>query len=256
MPIVFMTLLNRLFKQLAAPQTPPTWSWLDVLIILVALALTMLLLGPTLALFLTGSNLVTITPFTLLLGWCLGLAAAAAFTLVARRRTPDQWAALKLGAVAKTSLPLPYLLLLAIGVMLLFDLMAAIGSDFRPVAALTGMTAGSVSDWLLAGLFLVLIQPMSESLIFMGVALPRLRASLSPIAGLVVTAALFTIFHAAVYAAALSGTALVWFGVVLPLLQASFLGCVRVLTDSTRATIVAHMGMGLVALLAALALVG
>lgn len=250
-----MTPLNRLFALLLAAQIPPPWSLIEALITLAALALTMLLLGPTLALIITGSATAPFSPRTLLLGWGIGLVAAAAFTVVARRRTPQQWAALKLAAAPQARLPLPYLLLFAIGMMLLFDLIAAVGSGFRPVAVLTGMGAGSTSDWLLAGLFLVVIQPAAESLIFAGVVLPRLRASLSPLAGLAATTALFGIFHAAVYGAALSGTQFIWFGVVLPLLQGMFLCVVRVTTDSTRATIVAYMGMGLVALLAALALV-
>jgi membrane protease YdiL (CAAX protease family) len=250
-----MTLLNRFFAQLSTPQIAPPWSLIDALITLVALALTMLLLGPTLALLLTGGDGMAVSPMTLLLGWGIGLGAAAAFTVFSRRRTREQWSALKLGAATQTRLPLPYLLLFAIGMMLLFDLIAAIGSGFRPVAVLTGIGAGGVNEWLLAGLFLVVIQPFAESLIFAGVVLPRLRASLGPLVGMVATCVLFGIFHAAVYGAALSGTALLWFGAVLPLLQGIFLCSVRVTTDSTRATIVAYMGMGLVALLAALALV-
>lgn len=244
---------NRLFNQLSAAQTPPPWSLMDVVIVLAALALTMLLLGPTLALFLTGGNLTAITP---LVGWCIGLAITAAFTLFARRRTPEQFAALRLFTPTKLRVPLPYILLLAIGVMLMLDVIAAGGSSFRPVAALTGIGAGGAGDWFLGALFLVVIQPFAESLIFTGVVLPRLRATLSPAAGIVVTAAVFGVFHAAVYGASLSGMALFWFGIFLPLMQGIFLCCVRVYTDSTRAAIVAHVGMGLVALLAALALVG
>jgi membrane protease YdiL (CAAX protease family) len=255
---------NRILARLGAPQTPPPWGMVDVAATLLVLALGILMLGLTIASFVFGiTDPSQLSPMSLLFGWGVGLLVALGYTFFVWRRTPEQVAALRLGSESR--LPLPYTLLLGVAVTLTLDLVIAMGyqttitnqNSFLPAVQLVQVNAAGNANlglWLLAGLFVVVLQPLAEGIIFLGVILPRLRASLSPYAGILATAALFAGYYALVYAPQLQGTAFLWYGVIMPFLLGIFLACVRVYSESTRAAILAQVGVGITLLMAAFAL--
>jgi membrane protease YdiL (CAAX protease family) len=154
---------------------------------------------------------------------------------------------------------------LGVAAALTIDLIIAIGhqttltsqSGFLPAAQLMQASAAGRADvslWLIAALFSVVLQPVAEGIVFQGVILPRLRASFSPYAGILAAAALYAGFYGLVYAAQLQGTTLVWYGILMPFLHGIFLACVRVYTESTRAAMLAQVGVGITLLLVAFVL--
>jgi membrane protease YdiL (CAAX protease family) len=151
---------------------------------------------------------------------------------------------------------LPLVGLIGVAATLVIDVLVAAGNGgVRPVAALSGLGDAS-NEWVLAAIFAVVAQPIAEGLVFYGVVQSRLRASLGPWIGYLLTAILFTVYHALVFGAQLTGGVTLWYGVVYPALVALFLGALRVRLGSTLAVIVAYVAMGITALLAALVVVG
>ena len=243
--------------QLARPQTPPPWSLGDVLTTFIVLALAILVLGPSLAFMLLGQDIATtafndIPATTLLVGWLVGLAIVTAFVLFSRQK---QRSALRLGST-DSHWPLPYALLVGVAAALTIDVVAGLVAGFRPVATLNNVGRLNASEWIIGGLFIALIQPVAEGLVFQGVTLPRLRTSFGAWPGFWATTILYGLYSVAVYSSGLSGSPFVWYGVVVPLLSALVLNVVRIYTESTRATIITQIGMGLTFLLAAVALAG
>jgi membrane protease YdiL (CAAX protease family) len=246
---------RRIVTRLAEPQTPPPWTVGETVALLVALLLATLIIGTTAASFIFGG---AVSPVSLLFGWTVGLVVITAYVLVIRRQQ-GHFPALNLRN--EILLPLPYVLLLGVAAALTIDLVIAIIGGFHVTPALTcvGGDFNSSSvwfEWLLAAVFIILVQPVAEGLVFMGVLLPRLRASMGAVNGILATGVLFGVFHALVYGATLTGGTMLWYGFVMPLLTGLFLAAVRVYTDSTRAAIIAQVGMGMILLLAALLLTG
>lgn len=238
------------WRNMGAPQPAPAWGMGDVLASLLVLALAMLVLAAGIASVLVGSpNL--FTAGALAAGWGVGLFVVAGYVWTARRRTPQERADLALG---RGLLPLPFVLLLGVAFGLTLDLTVALaGGGFARVAELRGL-ALDVWGVLLAFVLMVLAQPMAHGLLFTGVLLPRLRATLGAWAGNLATMTLFTVYHFAVYGANLPAQDVGWYGIFLPFGLMFCLVMVRLRTHSTRAAIVAHVGVGLVAVLAMLTL--
>ena len=234
--------------QLARPQTPPPWSLGDVLSTFIALALAILVLGPALTTMMFNG----LTATTLLFGWLVGLVIVIVFVLVTRQR---QFATLRLGR-SDSHWPLPYALLVGVAAALTIDVVAGLVTGFRPVAPLINIGQTGASEWVLGGLFIALVQPIAEGLIFQGVTLPRLRASFGAWPGFWATTLLYTLYSVAVYSTNVSSGSFVWYGVFVPFMSALVLNAVRIYTESTRATIITQIGMGLTFLLATIALAG
>lgn len=237
------------FAQLARPQNPPPWTLGDVFSTFLVLALAILMLGPALANIVFNS---LSTPVIWLFSWLVGLVIAAAFVLFTRQR---QFAALRLGRGA-SRWPLPYTLLVGVAAALTIDVIAGLAGGFRPVVQISAIGPGGASEWVIGGVFIALIQPIAEGLIFQGVTLPRFRASFGAWPGLLATTVLYTLYFVGVYSSSLSGGTFFWYGVVVPFLTALVLNSVRIYTESTRAVILTQVGMGLTFLLAAIALAG
>jgi len=233
---------------MARPQTPPPWSLGDVVSTFISLGLAILVLGPALTTMMFNG----LTATTLLFGWLVGLVIATVFVLVTRQR---QFVTLRLGR-SDSHWPLPYALLVGVAAALTIDVVAGLLTGFRPVALLMNIGQVGASEWVLGGVFIALIQPVAEGLIFQGVTLPRLRASFGAWPGFWATIILYTLYSVAVYSTSLSGTTFVWYGVFVPFMSALVLNAVRIYTESTRATIITQIGMGLTFLLAAVALAG
>lgn len=242
------------FAWLGAPEAAPPWSMGETIAALVAYALALTMLASGVALSGVASINAPIPPEALLFGWTVGLLVAAAFVFFTRQRSPQQRAAL--GLSSASLLPLPIVLLAGVAAAFTIDLIVAAGvGSILPLAALRGL-GGDAGAWLLAAVFLLLAQPLGEGLVFQGLLLPRLRASLGPWGGWLLTGLLYGLLSFLVYGAQLSGADQIWYGLIAPLLSGLFLGALRVRSGSTRAAIVAQMGLGLGALALAFALLG
>lgn len=245
------SLRYRLMQSLKAVQPPPPWTLTDALITLLASGIALLIISTTVASIIAG-DLSTPAPGAWLIGWSIGLILLIGFVLISRRRTPAEFQALTL---QPGRLPLPYLVLLGVAIALTADVIVGlVTQQFAVVAPLRGGISGT--DWLIAGLFMIVLQPIAEGLVFMGVVLPRLRASLSPVGGYLAMAVAYTLLYALVYGALLPPAGMFGYGVLLPLLLSLAYGWLRLYTGSTRDTIVAMMGGGLALLLSALVLLG
>lgn len=240
----------KLWQRILSPQLAPPWSISDALSTLLALALALFFLSSGLSLALFEDPLSAVS---LLGGWTMALIVIIGFVAITRRRRAEEITALRL--VAGRS-PMSIYLLLGLAVALTLDLAAAGGAgDFRPVPALRGLD-GEVSSLLLAFLFVAIVQPIAEGLVFWGVLMPRLRASISPLAGYVIAVALYTGLHLLVYGARLTGPDALWYGLIVPLGMGLFMGAVRITSQSTLAAMVAGFGGGLTAFAVALVVGG
>lgn len=239
--------------RLGAPQVAPPWTITDVAMTLVALLVSMFLIAPSVASLTAGEFL---TPRALLFGWMVGLLITTGFVLLNRGRTPEERQALRL--VAQTQPSLFFVFVFGIAITLLVDVFVGLpGGGFSPAALLAGISGHPNTDaatWLLAALVAVLVQPIAETLVFFGVVLPRLRASISPWGGYAITVALFTSYHFAAFGDNLAPALRMGYGLLAPALIGAFLGAVRTRTSSTLATLLAYIGVGATTLLAALAL--
>ncbi len=238
------------WRSMGAPQPAPAWGIGDVLASLLVLALAMLILASGIASALVGSPNF-FTAGALVAGWSIGLLVVAGYVWAVRRRTAQERADLALG---RGLLPQPFILLLGVAFGLTLDLTVALaGGGFARAAELRGL-ALDVWGVLLALVLMVLAQPLAHGLLFTGVLLPRLRASLGAWAGNLATMTLFTVYHFAVYGASLPAEQVGWYGIFLPFGLMFCLVMVRLRTQSTRAAVLAHVGAGLVAVLAMLSL--
>ncbi len=239
------------FARLGKAQAAPPWSWGEVALALVVLALGTLMIASAVALSFFP-NATTPDPGGLLLGWLIGLGLVGVFVLVRWRSSAEKFAGLKLGTSA---IPLYIALLIGAGGALTADLAAAGGSgDFALLAPLAGVELGDTGTLLLGALFLVLVQPFAESLVFAGVLLPKLRATLGPWPGLLTVILAYAGYYLLVYGAPLAPELQLWHGFVYPLVVGVFVLAVRVGANSTRAALVAQVGAGLTALVVLLAL--
>lgn len=245
---------NGIFAQLGAPQPPPPWSLGEGLLGLVALALGTLLIAPSVALLLSPDpNTVNPENAPLLVGWLLGLVIVTGFVLLRWRRTQEKFAGLALGRGRNLLL----LLFFGAGVALVADLVAAGGSgEFTAVAPVLDLPRGTAQNLVLAALFLVLVQPVTESLLFYGVLLPRFRASLGAWPGYALVALLYAGYYLLVYGARLPQGMLPWYGFAFPLVLSMALGAVRIITKSTRSALASAIGAGGAMLVVWLAVVG
>lgn len=226
---------------LSAPQRDLPWGWSQVLMVLVVFAVSLLIIGTTIAVTL-DENAAGIRTESVLIGWLVGLLIAGAFTLIRFRGDPEQFKALSLNSPRVNPL---LLLLLGFGFGLLADLIAGLGSgNFGTAAALRGVPTDNPQYLINAGTFSIVVQPVVEGLIFFGVLLPTLRRAIGPWPGLLTASVAFAGVHAAVYAAGLVDNLLVWYGLVLPLILGFGLGVVRVWSNSTRGAIIAYIGAG------------
>lgn len=228
--------------------TPP-WSLVSAALT-IAFGMIMIIVGSTFAFVWIGEGTATAV-----VGWAVGCIFMA--LMVWQTRAKDR-AALMLNAPRT---PLALILFISIGTAVAIDIVGlALTSAFLPAPELLGinLAALNVRDILLAVLFLVVAQPLGEELIYRGVALPAFRAALGSWLGLVVTAAVYGVFHWLSYPPAYNATygafAPYWYGLIAPILAGLYFGAVRILSGSTRAAIAAHAAFGLFAIIKLLVL--
>lgn len=232
-----------MIKRLTRTEPEPPWSALAAIGAIFAM-FAALLIGTTIA-----QSLLEESPQALMTGWSIGMILAILFVMVTRRRSADDMLALRIGGT-KASLPL--IALWGLGFAILLDLISAliIGNQTLATAELLNFTRADVglSGWLIALIFMVGLQPIGEELVFRGLLFPTLRSSLGPWAGLMLSAAFHAMFHFIAYPPSPENqTILLWYGLILPFLDALVFASIRAMTGSTRAAMVAHAAFGLFA---------
>lgn len=243
-----------LMQKLSLLEAAPPWSIIAAALTALVILVNLIWVGPAMSSLLLGSA--EPTPFLLMLGWTFGLALTLAYVLVNRRSSRESWQALRLN---RGFLPPQIALLVGVAIALGINLAVSLASgQFLPIPEIYGFQARGLAGAVLAALLLVAAQPLAESLVFQAVLLPSLRSTVGPWGGVVITSALVTLLHCAVffspYQAAYDSA--LWYGIAYPLLTGFAFCLLKVYTDSSRAVIIGRVGAGLVSLLTALALVG
>jgi membrane protease YdiL (CAAX protease family) len=239
----------RVFSRLSSTEAAPPWGLLTAINSII-IAYVMILMGTLIGAFVLGES-----PVALPISWLLGCVLIVGFVMISRRRSTGDWAALRLESEGRT---LVFVALVSMGVVIALDVLSlGVTREFLPAPELFSLYQQQVSApaWVAAFLLMVIAQPIGEEMIFRGVGLPALRATLGAWPGLLICALAYGIFHQLAYSSPTNNAALTWYGLVLPILAGLYLGGVRVYTGSTRAAIVGHMAMGVFAVLKALTLV-
>lgn len=227
-------MLRTLFTRVRQPEAPPPWTSFSALQTVIVSYMTVIV-GTVLAVMVFGQQ-----RFSLLLGWTL----AGALTLVFvwfTRRSPQERAALRLGPTNNTSLLL--VALLCLGIAMALDVLRR----YQPVPELMNFTR-TPGEWLFAGLFMLMVQPIAEEVVFRGVMYPALRVTLGAWTGVLATILAHALFHFLAYSSADMNIDAIWLTLALPYIDALVLTLVRAYTGSTRAAIVGHMAFGLFAM--------
>lgn len=127
----------------------------------------------------------------------------------------------------------------------------------RPYSASINGQSISFITWILAFLFMVIFQPVSEALLFQGILLPSIRQSVGAWPGFFIAAGLYAVFHLFMYYPSSVGDfTSIWYGLVAPFLAGLIFNTVRIDTGSTRSAALAHAAFGLFAVIKLLTLVG
>ena len=188
-----------LMQKLSIPEdADPPWSLLVAIVIVIVLLINLTLVGTAMSSVMLGlDNNSTPTPFMLLLSWTIGQALTIVYVVINRRSSSDSWTALKL---TRGLLPLPLVLMVGVAVALTVDLVINLASgQFLPIPEIYGFQADGAAGILMAGLFLILIQPVAESLVFQGVLLPKLRIMFGAWGGVIITTVVFTLIHYGIF---------------------------------------------------------
>jgi len=239
------------FRRLGLPQLPPPWGLADVAQLLLVLALAMLLVAGGVA-SVNSAAPDLVTPLALAVGWGVGGVLVIGYVLLTRRRTPESWRALRL---ERGLLPLPLVLLMGVAVGATVDTIAGLANGaFNPIAELRGLRLDDVGQLLVAAVLACGVLPAAHGLAFTGVILPVLRVRVGPRLGLLVTAALYTVYHFLVFGSTLNAADQFWYAIFVPFATMLSVAALRVRTASTLAAVVALVGVGLIALLLALIL--
>lgn len=237
--------MSRVLDRLARTESQPPWSFTSALLAVVAMFIA-LVIGTTVADVVLGD-----TPSTLLTGWSIGMILTTAYVLISRqRRSPEDAAALRINRMtARLSL----IFLLCIGFAVSLDLISWIVTGDETLAGaelLRLRSQGATRAWIVAFLFMVVLQPIGEELVFRGMVFPALSATLRGWAGFLACAGLHAAFHMLAYPPGVDDqTVILWYGLTLPFLDALVYTGIRAYTGSTRASIYAHAAFGLFAVL-------
>ncbi|MBZ0287665.1 MAG: CPBP family intramembrane metalloprotease [Anaerolineae bacterium] len=229
------------FKRIAQVEDAPPWGLFNA-INTAFVPLLAVIAGTLIALSLLSSS----NTAAMLLAWIIGGVITIAFVFATHRTNR---AALQLDAGGSR---LWIVLLFSLGMAILIDVIAlGVTGVFLPESELVGVDQerGSALIWLLAAVFVLIVQPIADELVYRGVFLPVARQVMGAWGGLVVTAMVYALFHALAYPHPAGGLTGAWYGLVSPLLIGLVLSGVRANSGSTRAAIIAHIGFNVFALL-------
>lgn len=236
--------MGMLWQRISAEQPAPPWGVLTAVSMTIG-AFAAIVLGAGIV----GSFAMQ-PPTAPLLAYCIGMGFAALLVTAARNRTPSDAAALGL---ARADMRWPLILMLSFGVGAAFDLLTLaltnqplIVPELASAGGVAAISRAGLGVWVLAAFLLLVLQPIGEGLVFRGVTYPALRRYLGARAGFLMTALWHGIFHMVVYAPQSDNSfGAIWLTLIVPTLAGLYLGAVRAVTGSTRASMVAHAGLGL-----------
>lgn len=251
-----------MFKQLMArigfPESPFPWSLQSALFTIVMAFV---------AVFLSSAVVLSVAEnqqYTYLAVWSLGCAVAAAYAWFSAR-LPEKRLALRFEV---NSLPMQntlFLLFIGVGLAVALDVVTGrVTNTFFPEPELFNayffhtafQEPMTLVTWLLAFLLMVILQPLSEELIFRGIALPALRRTFGAWPGYLLSALLYGLFHLFIYANSVDSFAALWYSFISPVIAGLIFAAVRLYTGSTWAAVLTHAAFGLFALVKLLTLVG
>ena len=241
-------------EKLSLPEaSAPPWSLPNAALTFIAMLVALISVGPALASILLASA--EISHFLLMLSWCFGMTFAIVFVLASRRGADGTWSALHF---QRGHLPLPVALLVGVAIALAVQLFVSLASDkFFAIPELFNFREVEPRNIISAALLLILLQPIAESLVFHAIVLPSLRWHFGPWRGVLMTSALFTLLHLAVFSAANRALYInPWYDNVYPFLTGLAFSMLKVYSGSSRAVVIGRMGAGLVFFLTGLVLVG
>ena len=253
-------MFRQLLKRIGTAESAPPWSlWGAAGAVLASFAA--IIIGFTAATVLVDEQ----QPAQYLFAWSVAAALIIVFVRFTRNR-PEQWAGLRLNEPSAAS-PLQnvfWYLLVGIGLAIILDLIGrgltwqlVIEPELFRLAFYSQYYGQSVGlAWLLALLFMSLLQPVAESLVFQGLLLPSLRAALGAWPGYLLSGGVYGVFHFVAYPPTGTDFASLWYGLFAPLLAGLIFGAVQLYTGSTRAAIITHAAFGLFAVVKLLTLVG
>lgn len=236
-------------QRLLTREPAPLWSPLTALLLLVGY-IVIWILSLTMVSVVKGEINGFISPESYVLAALIsGLVTTVVVYSWARQQSGDWVANLRLDEVRPQQFLLALLSGLAaaatidlIGVLLAQKQGNVVPPLFFPLMGDINLT------WILAAVTVMLIQPLAETLVFMGVLFPiaalRLKDNFRGIIGTAVLFMAVNIFLAPQQAQ--------WFTITQPLLMGIFVAGTRAVTHSTRMALVARIGFGLFILLAAL----
>ncbi len=255
-------MFSQLMKRIAAAEVQPPWSAWAAIGAMVASFLA-IIIGTAISVILFAES-----QYSILLGWSIGAALMVAFVWLTRRSIrywPTLW-----NGTAKNEESLTqnifWYLLIGVGLAILLDLIgrAVVGLiipdpellNLYGYVQIYGQPVLGIS-WILVVLFMVVLQPLAEGLVFQGLLLPSLRATIASWPGFILSVAAYTMFHFVTFQPppTASTIALVWIGIIQPLISGLIFAAVRVYTGSTRAAVLTHMAFGLFAVIKLLTLV-
>ena len=256
-------MFSQLMKRIAAAEVQPPWGTWAAISAMVASFLAVII-GSAVSVILIPES-----QYSILLGWTVGAALMVAFVWFTRRST-RYWPAVWNGSADKSANSLTqnifWYLLIGVGLAILLDLIgrAVVGLiipdpellNLYAYVQIYGQPVLGIS-WILVVLFMVILQPLAEGLVFQGLLLPSLRATIASWPGFILAVAAYTMFHFVSFQppASASTTALLWIGIIQPLISGLIFAAVRVYTGSTRAAVLTHMAFGLFAVVKLLTLV-
>ncbi len=245
--------MNRIWifiHRIGAPDPAPPWS-LGAALLTLLFAFLAMLIGAAVAVAWAGA-----ADYTELAGWTLGGILVIVFVWQTRRR---EWDVLGL---VRSSAPLLFVMFVTLGCAIGLDLISLLlTGEFQPKPELLGLTPSTfgIFEWGFAAIFMIFVQPIAEGLVFRGIMLPATRTVLGAWGGMIAVATLTGIFHMLVYppnyntASALTP---IWYGLIIPIIEAIIFSSVRGYTHSTRASMAAHLTFGLFAVIKLLILAG
>lgn len=237
-----------MFKRMAKLDPMPPWGYLSALGAFVVMFLGILIGATIIATIFTDTS----AP-TLMVGWGIGMVITIFYIFSSHRRSPAEADALKMGT---TSARLPIIALWSLGFAILFDIIgwAVVNNQTLASAELLSFSGQNISlvGWVIAGIFMILLQPLGEELVFRGLMFPAFRGMFGAWVGFWMVVIFNALFHFLAYQPATpNSTILLWYGAGLPFLDAVIITGVRAYTGSTRASLVAHAVFGAFALIKA-----
>lgn len=253
-------------SHISTQETPPPWSaWNAISVVLAAFFAVVFAGGLMLA-------LIGDVQYTYLLSWNIAAGLMIGFVYFTRRQ-PEGRAALRFNPPAPsesservaTLQSILLLLLIGVGLAIAMDVISLrLTGVALPEPELTRPYVDHFADgfsilfftWVLAFALMVVLQPISEELVFRGILLPALRRSFGAWPGYLLSAAIYGLFHFMIYSSGSNDSVSIWYSLLIPFIAGLIFGAVRLYTGSTRAAVLTHAAFGLFALIKLLTLVG